>query len=251
MVVVLLLSVLTAGGLFAVYMVKNDAKKDQEAVRTAVGTCMEGFCAALDGGDVEGAKQFCSDAAKAVLDLDDMNAEAYRQVLIAGLGLSEADMSEETRTGLDSLINTMRDSVFVSASYDTANATVKKSDKGVYRVTMDVTMTGCGNLNAIDYSGAVALSNVMIANYTTDNQATLMDICDTAGIEAVRNTIKKEEVGNLLSGMNAKVLEQSNMSRSFTFSFLVTVDEDGNVTSVIIDGAEEKLGNEGAETQAE
>ncbi len=248
MIGILVLSVVIAGGIFGVYYIKGAKGEEEEAAKTAVEANINAFINALDAGDIESAKTSCSENVAATMNLDGMNADSFRSILMNGLGLSEETMSEETRAAMDSLITTMKENVCTSANYDINTGKFKKG-KEEDLFTLDVDVTGCNNLNAIDFSGAVALANISGINYTTDNQTTLMDVCDMAGLEAVRDMIKKAEVASLLSAMNGKVLEQANNTRNWTLTFAVSKDEEGNVTTAKLVGAEERIGDSSDKTQ--
>ncbi len=235
-VMFLLLVTGTAIGFFGMRHIQLQ-KYEQEAVTRAVKTDIEGFCKALEAGDPETARLYCSEEVAKGMGLDMMDAGEYRKILLDGLSVKEEDLDEETLKSLDALTNAMQASVVTGTSYDMDELVIGEGDDSSVTATLPIRIKGCGSLANLDFSGEISLANVSVANYTSENQKRLMDLYEKEGEEAVREDLETHELGSLFSAMNGQAKKAAALERDWKVTFTIGKDEDGNVTAATITNA--------------
>lgn len=235
-VMVLLLFAGGAIGFFGMGYVQRN-RLQQAAVERTVTEDIEGFCESLRSGDIGTARLFCSEGAAAQMALDMMDVREYRKLLLEGLSLSEEDLDDNLRHSLDSFTGSLSKNVVTAADYDITELVIVSRDRQSVTATMPVHLTGVGSLVNLDFSGEIALANVALANYTSENQKTLMDLYDKSGGDAVKRDLMQQELGNLFSAMNAKAKDAANLRHDWEMTFTIGKDGKGNVTSATIESA--------------
>ncbi len=238
-VVMLLLLVAGTGiGFFGMRHIQHE-KFEKEAVTHAVKMDVEGFLKSLEDGDPATAQLYCSaDVAKG-MGLDMMDIKEYRRVLLDGLSVKEEDLSEETAKNLDTLMKSLQKAIVSGSSYNIEELVIGEGDKKSVTATLPVKIKGCGSPVSVDFSGEIALANVSVANYTSENQKRLMDLYEKEGEEAVREELWKHELGSLFSAMNGQTEKAAKAERQWLLTFTVGKDEKGNITAATITNAAE------------
>ena len=235
-VIVLLLFAGGAAGFFGMSYFERE-RMQEEAVERAVTEDVKGFCEALQNGDIGTASLYVSEGAATQMALDMMDVKEYRKLLLDGLSLSEEDLDDNLKESFDTFTKSLSKNVITDVSYDIGELSIVSKDRHSITATMPVRITGVGSLVNLDFSGEIALANVALANYTSENQKTLMDIYDQNGEDAVKNNLMQQELGNLFSAMNAKVKEAASDEHEWEMTFAIGKDAKGNVTSATIEQA--------------
>ncbi len=227
---------------------------EQEAITRAVKKDIDGFCRALEAGDIKKARQYCSEDVAVGMGFDMMDPTEYRRLLLKGLSVKEEDLSEATMKNLDALTASLGKAMVTGTDYNMDELVIGEGDRNSVTAMLPVKIKGCGSLVNIDFSGEIALANVSIANYTTENQKRLMDIYDKEGVEAVREDMQTHELGSLFSAMSSQTKKAAEAEQDWHMTFTIEKDEEGLITSAKISNAskvQEDPEEEGSEKDAE
>ncbi len=236
LVVVLLLVFDAAIGFYGMRYLEKSAEQ-KEAVKVAVKADLDGFCDALESNDIATVKLFCTEDVVTQMGIDMMDADAFCALILDSLSLGEEDLSDEAKNSFDSMKKALKKAVLTGIYYDIEEMAIVKSDDDSVTATLPVRLFGCGSLVNVDFSGEIAMSNAGIVNYASDNLKTLMDFYDAGGEEAVHNDIEKQQIGTLLSAMNAKAADAADASddaHDWEMTFVVGKDAEGNATSAML-----------------
>ena len=230
-----LIAVAVIAGLLALLLVNRltVAHKHNVVMRENMTLTMDGFISAMKEGDMTKARSFCEDSAAAALGLSMLDADTYRQEVLAGLAMEEETLSDEIRASVDSFTSAQKSRVLTNCEYEPKTIKMEKTEGGT-KGTVTATLTGLPSLYAIDFSGDIQSSNDALGAYVTENSAALTDSYEAEGEAALRNVLKTKEVTELLSTMKKKVEKAETVTRNFAFTFTLTSDEDGKISDCVI-----------------
>ena len=235
---VVILAGISAGVIGMNYVEKQ--REETEAVKDAVKASLDSFCAAVKANDISTAKLYCGEDVVTQMGMDLMDVDTYGTLVLDGLGIAEDDLNDTASEGFDALKESMKGIVLTGVKYNMEELSIGKTDASTVAATLPVQLNGCGSLVNLDFSGVISLANVGIANYTSDNQKTLMDLLDDAGVEAVHRDIQKQMYGSLLSAISGQVMNTPNVTHDWVMTFSVGRDDDGKISSATLVRAVEK-----------
>ena len=165
----------------------------------------------------------------------------FKKTLLEGLGITEENLSDDSKAYLTALLETFKTKVVTDVTYDMSGLEVEKKTEDGFLVNVPVTITGCGSLNAIDYSAEMSYATHSMLDYAIADQEALMNHKDAYGEEAVHDILAQQIYTNLFSAMNTKAQAYEPTARNYKITLLVTKDESGDYASAQIVGAEEIL----------
>lgn len=242
-IITILIAIVLMIAIGAVFYVlhEHDEEEDLASVTRATESTLEDFSEVIKTGNIKLAKKHCSKEGANQLVLDSLNTEVFKKTLLEGLGITEDNLSDESKAYLSSLLETFQSKVVTDVTYDMSSLEVEKKTEEGFVVTLPVTITGCGSLNAIDFSPELSYATHSMLDYATMNQEALMNHNDAFGEEGVHELLAQQIYTNLFSAMTTKAAAYEPSARQYKVTLLVTKDAEGNYSSAQIVGAEEVL----------
>lgn len=229
------LFVLAIGILLLSILLYQRKRQNEDAAREAMKDTLYGFLQALDDGDVATAKGYCSDDAASALGLSFLDADTFQGILTDALGLNDDLMTDEIASDLDALTAAQKKIILTDTDYDTDLLEVEKQD-GETTGKITVTLSGTGNLYAIDYATSITKANESLASYVAENQTTLMNVYDKKGKKVLKRKLKRQEISELLTRMAKRTKKVEPQSRTWELTITLSSsekNEDGTPVCVI------------------
>ena len=237
MAAIILLALVGAAFLF---LHDHEEEEDLTECNKAVEQTLTSFSDALMDGNIKKAKKYCSETGAQQLVLDSLDTEVYEKTLLEGLSVKKEDLPEDSRAYLDSLLDILKGKVVTETAFDISKMEVQQKTEDGYIVSIPMQLTGCGSLNAIDFSSEISFANHSMINYAYGNQELLMNHNDVWGTAGVKSVLGQQAYSNLFSTMCTKATAYEPVARNYELKLLVT-KKDGDFSSAQIIAAEEVL----------
>ncbi len=242
-IITILIAMILLAAVGAVFYILHEHAENEDlaSVNQVTESTLTDFSDVLKTGDMKLAKKYCSKDGANQLVLKSLDTAAFKKTLLEGLGITEENLSDDSKAYLSSLLEALKSKVVTDFSFDMSQMEVEKITEEGYVVKVPATLTGIGSLNAIDYSAEMSYATHTMLDYAVGNEEALMNHNDAYGEEALRDVLRQTVYTNLFSAMTTKAQAYEPSARNYVLTLLVTKDETGNYSSAEIIGAEEVL----------